>query len=119
MILPAKMNLFGNNIELQLRACKLWQNQSNKREECYFMEKIEEFGRGCFEQKFIGKKHESTVLMLNLWLCWRGGQFLAGEARQTFSLLIFLHIYIYFCGKYPCWKQFFFKHQKAGFKKYI
>lgn len=56
LILPAKVELFGNGRELQYGTSKLEQNQANKGEEPYFIEKKDEVGRGCFEQWSFGKK---------------------------------------------------------------
>ena len=43
----------------------------HKGEERYCMEKEEEVGRGCFEQKSLGEKLEFRVMMVSHWLtCW-------------------------------------------------
>lgn len=48
-----------NNCNSGHANCSKTIGKSNKGKECYFMEKMEEFGRGCFEQKFIGEKNMS------------------------------------------------------------
>ena len=40
----------------------------NKGEECYFIEKKEEVGRGCFEGKSIKRNQGCKIVMVSHWL---------------------------------------------------
>ena len=39
--------------------------KSNNGEECYFIEKKEEVGRGCFEPKSTGEKRDFSLMMVS------------------------------------------------------
>ena len=48
------------------------------------MEKKEEGGRSCFEQKSIVKKWQFRVMVVSHWLNSWGSQFLGGDAMYIF-----------------------------------
>ena len=71
--------------ELQFRTCKLWQTIAKSREYrrgALFYRGKEEFGRGCFETRFVGGEREFWVVAASHWLSC-GGCSLAGLLLST------------------------------------
>lgn len=79
----AKMSLLGNSRKFRFKTCKVCHaiGKPHKEEECYFMEKKEEVGRGCFE---LEKRKEFRVIVSH-GLRGRGSGFLVGDTMYIFA----------------------------------
>lgn len=73
------------------------QTSPTKKGEHYFMEKEEDVGRGCPEQKATGEKQELRVRVVPYWQsCW-GSRFLVGDAASVGSVVMIPSCYGCLC----------------------